>query len=312
MTPVDTAVIGVGHQGRWHADKFAALDEARLVAVADADEARCNAVAADLGVEAVTDYHDLIGRVAAVSIATPTPSHFDIATTLLDAGVHVLIEKPLASTIEQARQMVELAEARGVILQVGHLERFNPVVMAMAPHVSHPEFIESIRVAPFQPRGTDVSVVLDLMIHDIDLIHSFTRSRMSHLDAVGRAVFTDHLDIANARIEFESGCVANVTSSRISLKKERSLRIFQPHAYISADLLAKHSTMYRKRDDQEVISPEDLEIHRMEAGPSDALLHQARAFLDSVSGGAAPLVTGRVALQALETAINIAERIDLR
>jgi len=199
-----------------------------------------------------------------------------------------------------------------VILQVGHLERFNPVVMAMAPHVHQPQFIESIRIAPFQPRGTDVSVVLDLMIHDIDLIHSFTRSRMSHLDAVGRSVFTEHLDIANARIEFESGCVANVTSSRIALRKERSLRIFQPHAYISADLLARHSTMYRKRDDQDVISPEDLEIHRTEAGPSDALLHQASAFLDSVTGGAAPLVSGQVALQALETAITIAERIDLR
>jgi len=245
-----------------------------------------------------------------VSIATPTPSHFDIVGTLLENGVHVLVEKPLTSTVEQARRLVDIADAGNLILQVGHLERFNPAVMAVAPTVAQPRFIESMRIAPYQPRGLDVSVVLDLMIHDIDLIHSFARSRMVRVDAVGTSVFSDNIDIANARITFENGCVANVTSSRISLKTERTIRIFEASAYHSVDLFAKSATSYRAKNGGRVEGPEDISIDASSFDASDALMVQAEAFLGSVSGGPAPLVSGRTAMQALETAVAIGEQIE--
>ena len=311
MSQTRTAVIGVGHQGRWHAEKFAALDESRLIAVVDADEARCRAVAGDLDVTALTDFRDLIGDVDAVSVATPTPSHFEIVGALLENGIHVLVEKPLTSTVDEARQLVALADANGVILQVGHLERFNPAVMAVAPSVSEPRFIESLRIAPYKPRGLDVSVVLDLMIHDIDLIHSFARSRMVKVDAVGQSIFSTNIDIANARIAFENGCVANVTSSRISVKTERAIRIFESSAYHSIDLFGKTSTSYRAKGRGAVESPEDISIDKQSFEASDALLEQAKAFLQSAAGGPAPLVSGRIAIDALETAAAIGELIEL-
>ena len=311
MNPINTAVIGVGHQGRWHADKFAALDQARLVAVVDADRQTCERAAADLDVAAVTDYRDLLGEVDAVSIATPTPSHFEIVGAFLARGVHVLVEKPLTSTVEEARQLVEMAEANELVLQVGHLERFNPAVMAVAPAVTEPHFIESLRIAPYKPRGLDVSVVLDLMIHDIDLIHSFARSRMARVDAVGTSVFSDNIDIANARITFENGCVANVTSSRISLKTERTIRIFEANAYHSIDLFAKAATSYRAKTDGPVETPDDISIGSDTFEASDALLVQAEAFLASVAGGPPPLVDGRTAMDALETAVAIGNLIEV-
>ena len=311
MNPIRTAVIGVGHQGRWHADKFAALEQSNLIAVVDASEETRNSVAADLNTEAVADYRDLVGKVDAVSIATPTPSHYEIVGTLLENGIHVLVEKPLTSTVQQAQRLVDLAESGQLVLQVGHLERFNPAVMAVAPTVAHPRFIESLRIAPYQPRGLDVSVVLDLMIHDIDLIHSFARSRMVKVDAVGTSVFSDNIDIANARITFENGCVANVTSSRISLKTERTIRIFEASAYHSVDLFAKSATSYRAKKDGEVEGPEDISIDASSFEASDALMTQAEAFLASIAGGPAPLVSGRTAMQALETAVAIGEQIEV-
>lgn len=309
MNPIRTAVIGIGHQGRWHADKFAALDESTLVAVSDTDAERCKEVAAELGIDAVSDFRDLIGKVDAVSVATPTPSHFEIVGALLDAGIHVLVEKPLTSTVEEAQQLVGIAEARDVVLQVGHLERFNPAVMAVAPTVVDPRFIESLRIAPYKPRSLEVSVVLDLMIHDIDLIHSFARSRMSSVDAVGQTIFSKNIDIANARIRFENGCVANVTSSRISLKTERAIRIFESNAYHSVDLFEKRATSYRAKVSGIVDSPEDIDIDTAAFESSDALMVQAKAFLESVAGGPPPLVTGRIAMQALETAVAIGDQI---
>lgn len=310
MTPIRTAVIGVGHQGRWHADKFKALESSSLVAVCDADKARAGSVAAELGVEAVSEPEALVGRVEAVSIATPTPSHYAIVGAMLEAGIHVLVEKPLTSTLEEASELIAIAEKNDLVLQVGHLERFNPAVMAVAPTVAAPRFIESLRIAPYKPRSLDVSVVLDLMIHDIDLIHSFAGSRMVDVDAVGQSIFSDYIDIANARIRFANGCVANVTSSRISLKTERTIRIFESSAYHSIDLFEKKATSYRSRGDGPVESPEDLAIERDSFDASDALLVQARAFLDSVAGGPPPLVTGRIAAEALETATAISQLIE--
>ena len=312
MSTFRTAVIGVGHQGRWHADKFALLPECELVAVVDASAAARDKAAEDLNTRSVADYRELVGDVDAVSIATPTPTHFEIVRAFLDAGAHVLVEKPLTSTVAEAETLVELADKKGVVLQVGHLERFNPAVMAVAPSVTTPRFIESLRIAPYKPRGLDVSVVLDLMIHDIDLIHSFARSRMVEVDAVGTSIFSKNIDIANARIKFANGCVANVTSSRISLKTERAIRIFEASAYHSVDLFAKSATSYRTKVDGPVETPDDISIDASSFEASDALLEQAKAFLASIAGGPAPLVSGRTALQALETAVAIGDQIDVR
>lgn len=311
MKPIRTAVIGVGHQGRWHADKFAALPNAELVAVVDANTGSREKAASELNVRGVADYRTILQEIDAVSIATPTPSHFEIVKACLENNVHVLVEKPLTSTVAEAAELVTLARGKNLILQVGHLERFNPAVMAVAPHVNEPRFIESLRIAPYKPRGLDVSVVLDLMIHDIDLIHSFARSRMVKVDAVGTSIFSSNIDIANARITFANGCVANVTSSRISLKTERAIRIFEGSAYHSIDLFAKSATSYRTKSGAAVESPDDISIDASSYEASDALLVQAEAFLDSIAGGPPPLVDGKTALQALETAVAISEQIEL-
>lgn len=309
MTNIRTAVIGVGSMGRWHADKYAALPESELVAVVDADRDRAQAVADELGTEATDDFRELIGRVDAVSVVTPTSLHYDVARALLENGIHVLVEKPITSTVDQARALVDLAASTKLVLQVGHLERCNPAVVALTDFVDEPRFIESNRIAPYKPRALDVSVVLDLMIHDIDLVHAFVQSPMESVDAVGRRVFSDNIDVANARIRFASGCVANVTSSRISMKTERSLRIFQDDSYVSADLQNKTLTSYRKRGEGPVSGPQDVDINSQSFGDADALMEQARAFLDSVANGTPPLVSGRTGLEALETATVIGDLI---
>lgn len=303
-----TAVIGVGVQGERHAEKFAALPASALLGVADADIARARAVAERFGVEAVADYRQLLGAVDAVAIATPTSTHHDIARCCFDSGVHALLEKPLAASTEQARDLVERAESRGLVFQVGHLERFNPAVKVLGNLIDQPQFIESNRIAPYKPRALDVSVVLDLMIHDIDLIHSFVRSSMKQVDAVGRCVFSGSVDVANARIQFANGCIANVTSSRISRKSERSLRIFQNDAYLSADLEKRRVTSYRRKHDGAITTPQDVLLETSEFPTADPMMAQAEAFLEAVAGGSEPLVSARSAMQALETASVIGEQ----
>ncbi len=307
--PVRTAVIGVGHQGRWHAQKFAALDQSELRGVVDIDRQRSRDVAAEHDVESIDDIASLAGVVDAAIVATPTPTHHEIVTRLLQSGIHVLVEKPIATTVEEARDLVELAEAKDLVLQVGHVERFNPAVVAMARKIKRPLFIESNRIAPFKSRGLDVSVVLDLMIHDIELIHSFVQSPIVDLDAVGRPVFSRHIDVANARLRFENGCVADVTSSRISLKTERSLRVFQPESYLSADMHNKTFTFYDKKYDAAVRGPDDVAVEMQSFTNGDALLEQSRSFLEAVAGGAPPIVSGRTAMQALETAARISDMV---
>lgn len=301
--------MGVGHQGKWHAEKFAALQKSDLIAVVDNDAVRCRQVAEQLKVRAVTDFRDLIGLVDAVSIASPTRSHFDIASTLLEHGIHVLVEKPITTTLAEAQALVDLAEDRALVLQVGHLERFNPAIMALGEFLREPQFIESHRIAPFKPRSIDVSVVLDLMIHDIDLVHSVVGSPVMSLDATGGSVISNDIDIANARIKFESGCVANVTASRASFKTERSLRLFQENAYFNVDLHNRKSTLYQKAGDGPVTTPDDISVRELTYGASDALMVQSEAFLNSITGGPPPLVSGRIGMQALKTALDIGEML---
>lgn len=308
-TTIKAAVVGTGVQGERHAQKFAALNGSELVGVVDSDAERASAVAQSLGAEAFTDYRDLIGKVGAVALASPTSTHFEIASTLLENGIHLLIEKPIATTVEEGRELVRLADKHGLILQVGHQERFNPAVLAIADHIRNPLFIESNRIAPYRPRALDVSVVLDLMIHDIDLIHSFVRSPMESVDAVGRRIFSESIDVANARIRFANGCVANVTSSRVSMKTERSLRVFQSDEYVSADLHNKTVTQITKKGDGPVSGPEDVTIDKSEFGESDAMMVQTEAFLKSIAGGPPPLVSGQTATEALATAAAITRAV---
>jgi predicted dehydrogenase len=307
---IRTAVIGVGYLGRFHAQKYAQLEGSKLVAVVDANAQAAQQVAAELGVaalgvEAVTDYQSVLDRVDAISIAVPTPLHHAVACAALERGVHVLVEKPIATTVAEAREMVSIAAKRGCVLQVGHLERFNPAIVAAAGRLQTPRFVESHRLAPFKQRGTDVSVVLDLMIHDIDLIQELVGQPIESIDAVGAQIFSGEIDIVNARIRFRGGCVANTTASRVSLKQERKIRIFQDDAYLSIDMQQKILTVIRKKDAAPVESPAQVSIEEESFDQGDALRDEIAAFLQAVREKSVPVVTGEDGLRALETAMQI-------
>ncbi len=304
-----TAVIGVGYLGRFHAQKYAALECCELIAVVDISAENRERMAAELGVRGLADYREILGRVDAVSIASPTSHHFEIASAFLEAGAHVLVEKPITTTVEDARRLTEIATRAQRILQVGHLERFNAGILALDGVLRVPRFIESHRLAPFKQRGTDVNVVLDLMIHDIDIIQDIVHASITSLDAVGASVFSGELDIANARIRFANGCVANTTASRVSLKTERKLRIFQDDAYMSVDLQQKILTVVRKTDGQ--LQGDALPVHIEERSfeQGDALKAEIESFLDCIATGKPPIVSGEDGLRALETAIRITEQV---
>ena len=303
-----TAVVGVGYLGRFHAQKYRTLPNSELVGVAD-PAAACAAVAAEMGVPAHADYRDLLGRVDAVSVVTPTPLHFSIARDFLEAGAHVLVEKPMTVTVEEGVELVATAHRVGRILQVGHLERFNAAVQAVQPLLKVPRFIESARLAPFKHRGTEVDVVLDLMIHDIDLILSIVRSPVVSVDAIGSSVFSQEIDIANARLRFANGCVANATASRVSLKTERRLRLFQDDAYVSVDLQQKVLTVIRKGAGLAADGMPQVAIDETTYEQGDALKAEIEAFLDAAATGSAPAVTGEDGLLALRTAVSITEQV---
>jgi predicted dehydrogenase len=305
MQRVRTAVIGAGYLGRFHAQKYATLPQSQLVAVVDSDEAARSRVAAEFGCRAVASHREILGDVDAVSIATPTPSHHAIARDCLAYGLHVLVEKPVTETPGQARELIDLAQRTGRVLQVGHLERFNPAIRALEGTLGTPRFVESHRLAPFRERGTDVNVVLDLMIHDIDLIQSIVRAPVASIDAVGTSVFSPGLDIANARIRYANGCVANTTASRVSMKTERKLRLFQDDAYISIDLQQKVLTIVRKPPAGSGATPGQVSIEERSYEQGDALQQEIDAFLDSILNGRPPVVSGADGLRALETALAI-------
>jgi predicted dehydrogenase len=309
MQPVRTAVIGVGYLGRFHAQKYASLPESQLVAVVDARPDARDKVAAEVGCRAVADFRDILGEVEAVSIATTTPAHFPIARECLEHGVHVLVEKPITESPDQARALIDTASRRGCILQVGHLERFNSAILALEGVLGTPRFIESHRLAPFKERGTDVNVVLDLMIHDIDLIQSLVGSPIVSIDAVGTSVFSRELDIANARIRYANGCVANTTASRVSMKMERKLRLFQDDAYVSIDLQQKVLSIVRKPPAGTAVTPGHVSIEERSFEQGDALRFEIEAFLRSIREGRPPVVSGEDGLRALETAIRITELV---
>jgi predicted dehydrogenase len=244
MKKVRVGVIGVGYLGKYHAEKYSHMNAVELVGVVDIDPLKAQKIAKQVNTRAFAHYDQLFGKVDAVSIAVPTPVHYTVGKAFLNRDVDVLIEKPMTTSIEEADELIKTAEAGELILQVGHLERFNPATVALQDIVNRPLFIEAHRLSVFKDRNTDVSVVLDLMIHDIDLILNFVQAEVKSIHAAGAPVICEHVDIANVRLEFDSGCVANVTASRISAKNERKIRIFQKDAYISVDF-ANHDITVR-------------------------------------------------------------------
>jgi predicted dehydrogenase len=300
---IPVAVIGAGYLGKFHAEKYAQSAHAELRAVVDIDAARAREVAAKYQTQALTDYRVLFGQVKAVSVAVPTAAHHRVAADFLRQGIDVLVEKPMTAELAEGRELVELAAAHNAILQVGHLERFNPAIRKLEGIIKEPKFVECHRLAPFIERGTDVDVVLDLMIHDIDVITSLVRSPVERVEAVGVPVLTDKPDIANARIKFLNGCIANVTASRVSLKRERKVRFFQPDAYISIDYDQHRAQIFYKP------APGagwlDIRGESIEIKEADALADEIDSFLQCVRSRSLPLVSGAEGLRALEIASMI-------
>ncbi len=245
-----------------------------------------------------------------MSVVTTTPAHFAIAADFLRAGAHVLVEKPVTETVEQARELIDIARAAGRVLQVGHLERFNATILAAEPWLAQPRFIECQRLAPYKQRGTDVDVVLDLMIHDIDIVQSIVGSDIVAIDAIGTSVFSGEIDIANARLRFANGCVANTTASRVSLKTERKMRVFRDDAYLSLDLQQKILTVIRRRDEPPAEGQLPVSIEEQSFEQGDALKAEIESFLDCIRTGRRPVVSGEDGLRALETAIRIAAEVN--
>jgi len=298
------AVVGVGYLGQFHAEKYATAPDVELVAVVDSDPARAAEVAARFGCRAYSQVADLAGIVDCASVAVPTPFHREVGARLLEAGIDVLVEKPIAATLDEARDLVRIAERHGRILQVGHLERFNPAIRELSSLLTRPRFLECHRLAPFVERGTDVDVVLDLMIHDLDVILSMMASPVASVEAVGVPVITASPDIANARIRFADGAIANVTASRVSLKRERKLRIFQPDTYISLDYGEKRLRIcHRGPAPPGGLAPIEVE-ERVVLG-EDALAEEIRAFVEAVRSRREPLVSGREGLRAIELAYQV-------
>jgi len=302
-------VVGVGYLGKFHAKIYAAMPEVELVGVVDSDPAIARKVAAEHGCQAYDGADALLGQVDAVSIVVPTVHHLRVARPFLEQGVHMLMEKPLAPNLDEARTLVDLAETAGVIFQVGHLERFNAGVMALAEHAADPRFIEVHRLGGFVERATDVDVVTDLIIHDIDIVLSLVKSNIREVSAMGLPVLTGHVDIANARLEFENGAVANVTASRVSNKKERRLRVFAQHAYYSLNYIDQQIETVRARPSTTPGARPEMVHERLSIESKQPLDAELQAFVQSVRTGQPPLVNGRTGLQALQVALQVKEKI---
>lgn len=305
MSKLKCAVIGAGYLGKFHAEKYAALPDCELAGVVDTDRPTAEAIAIRHHAPAYTDYRELLGQVDAASIVVPTSLHFQVARDFLEAGSHVLVEKPITVTVEEADELIRLAREKNRILMVGHLERFNPALLNLDLTENRPLFIESHRLAPFKPRANDVSVILDLMIHDIDIILDIVGSEVERIDANGLQVLSGDTDIVNARLTFRSGCVANVTASRISTKVERKMRLFLPNAYVSVDFQNRALARYRKGEKEMFPGVPEILAEESVFENGDALLEEIRHFTTCIREDKTPLVPGEAGRRALQTAIEI-------
>ena len=324
MEKLSVGVIGVGHLGKLHSKMFNQISNCELVGVFDSNPEQAKLIADEFGVKHFKSIDELLSKVKAVSIAATTSAHHEVAKKCFEKNIHVFVEKPITATIEQGEELVKIAKEKNLKFQVGHIERFNPGLLSLESFISDPMFIQSDRLAQFNPRGTDVAVVLDLMIHDIDIILSFIKSDVKQIDANGIAVVSDHIDIANARIQFENGAVANVTASRISQKKMRKMRIFQKDHYISLDFITGVSEVYRLQAIDEAALPNSISFGEMgvgdrkkrliyeqpEAKEVNALNYELQLFVDSVLYDKKIVVSGEDGLRALKVAEIIIQKIE--
>ena len=324
MEKLSIGVIGVGHLGKLHSKMFKEISNCNFVGVFDSNREQAKSVADEFGVKSFDSIDELLSNVKAVSVAATTTAHYEVAKKCFEKNIHVFVEKPITASIEEGEELVKLAKEKNLKFQVGHIERFNPGLLSLESFISDPMFIQSDRLAQFNPRGTDVAVVLDLMIHDIDIILSFIKSDVKQIDASGVAVVSDHIDIANARIQFENGAVANVTASRISQKKMRKMRIFQKDHYISLDFVTGVSEVYRIQPVDEAALPNSISFGEIGVGdkrkrliyeqpdskPINALNYELQLFVDSVLNDKKIIVSGEDGLRALKVAEIIIQKIE--
>jgi predicted dehydrogenase len=302
---INIGVIGTGHLGQYHVEKYHQHPAANLIAICDIEPQRASQLAQQYNLASFSDFRDLVSQVDAVSIVTPTPSHFTIAQSCLEQGLDVLIEKPITTSIEQADALISLAKKKQCLIQVGHIERFNPCIQALRALNCQPQFIEAIRVAPFQQRGSDVNVILDLMIHDIDIIHAICPAEIKNIQASGAAVFSPFIDMVNARIEFTNNCVANLTASRLSNKRERTFRAFQQNGYFKCDLQHRNLKHYARDTHTQSNTAEGIKLTEENFPESDALFAEISEFIYCCQTRSKPQVSGQEARRALATATKL-------
>jgi len=322
---VKMGVIGAGYLGQWHIKNLQLLTNTELIGFFDADSERRTQIAKEFQIPIFYSLADLLKKCDAVSIVVPTIAHYQVAKSALLKNKHVFCEKPFMQTIAEANEIIALAHQKKRILQVGHIERFNPALAGLKNIAVDPLFIESHRISPFNPRGTDVAVILDLMIHDIDIILSLVKSEIEQIDAAGAPVLTKNIDIANARLKFNNGCVANITASRVSNKQMRKMRIFQRDAYITVDFLKNQTEIYSLTENSQKLPPGTVAVAEVKTDPnrkkvityqmietpkSNALQAELKAFISAIEDGSKPPVTGEDGKKALEIAIQIEDQIN--
>ncbi|MBI5573314.1 MAG: Gfo/Idh/MocA family oxidoreductase [Elusimicrobia bacterium] len=317
-------VIGVGSLGQHHARVYSQMMEVdpvrngvshrdisngvELFGVCDVDKKRAEKIAKSFNARAFSDYKELIGKIDAVSIVVPTPLHYSVAKDFLNAGIHCLVEKPITDNVSQAEELLKIANEKNIILQIGHIERFNTAVIEAQKHIKSPKFIEAQRLGPYDPRVAHIGVVMDLMIHDIDIILTLVDSKIIQMDVIGAKVLSKNEDIANVRLKFENGCVANISASRVSLDKFRKIRIFQDDTYISLDYAGQSLKIYKKKSDV-VTFMSDIEIIKPKLKTEEPLKRELEHFINCVKTGKTPIVTGEHGRDALSVAIEILKKL---
>jgi len=307
---VRVGVVGVGHIGAHHARVYSQkIPEAELAAVVDIDQKRRERVAREYNTTPYANYREIFDKVDAVSVVVPTELHYPVAKDFLERGVHCLIEKPITPTLTEAEDLLSIARNKNLILQIGHIERFNSAILEAQKYIKEPKFIEAYRLGPYDPRTSNIGVVLDLMIHDIDIILYLVRSPVKSIDAIGGSVLSRNEDIANARINFQNGCSANISASRVSLEKFRKIRIFQKDVYISIDYVNQSLKIYQRKG-KEVRSMRDMKILRPRLKKTDPLREELTHFVECVQGNRKPLVSGKHGRDALEVALEILKKIE--
>lgn len=308
MKEINVAVIGVGNLGQHHSRIYSQMDNVNLVAVVDIDNKRANKISASYKTNGYTDYHEIIGKVDAVSIVAPTSLHYTIGKDILSAGINCLIEKPLTTDLNEAEELISLAMKKGAILQVGHIERFNGAILELQKHIHNPKFIEIDRLGPYDPRVADVGVVLDLMIHDLDIVSFLVGTEVVDLEAYGTSIFSKHEDIVKVRLKFKNGCIADLSASRATYGKYRKLRIFQPDAYISVDYATQRIRIYRKKI-SDAKSLKDIDIFSPKIVRIEPLLIELEHFVSCICEGKEPHVSGEHGRNALELALEVLKKL---